>query len=171
MIFLFSLGAISQVCKTSFPSLISIKNVSSCAEMQVGLTIYIHNTLILTFQVKFQLCTIQESISFCKIIVFHPWWPYWHLGPNHAVNIYSSTRVADYQAPNECMEPVVSHCVEKQKKICSWAHQKVQRMKANTLSLLWSDFGVKVMLFELCPKIDDHRIFCLHNLVNWNSLK
>ena len=31
--------------------------------MQAGLTTYVHNTLILTFQVKFQLCTMQESIS------------------------------------------------------------------------------------------------------------
>ena len=70
------------------------------------------------------------------------------------------------------MEPVVSHCVEKQK-ICLWAHQKVQRMKASTLSFLWSDFGVKVMLFKLCPKIHEHRIFVFRTWwigIAWNNL-
>ena len=101
------------------------------------------------------------------------WWPYWHLRPNHTVNIYSSTGVADYWAPNKCMEPVVSHWVEKQK-ICLWAHQKVQRMKANTcLSFLWSAFGVNVMLFELCLKIHEHRIFVFRTWwirIAWNYL-
>ena len=78
----------------------SIKSPSLYPEIKIGLTTYIYNTLILTFQVKFQLCTIQELISFYRITVFHPQWPYWHLRPNHAVNIYLCTRVADYWTPN-----------------------------------------------------------------------
>ena len=48
---------------------ISIKNVSFCTEMQVGLTTYIHNTLILTFQVKFNV-PYKNQFLFAKSLSF-----------------------------------------------------------------------------------------------------
>ena len=98
-IYPFTLAAIAQVCTNSFFSNISFKKASLCPEMQVGALTYIYNTLILMFQVIIHLCLIQKSIYFCKFMMYDSWWPYWHLKPNHAANIYPYTRVAEYWAP------------------------------------------------------------------------